>query len=451
MIMRTWIKSPLAISVSERMDAGNGVVVQGDHIEELVKTGSKPQREIDSIIDASDQVVLPGLINTHHHYYQTLTRAAPDSLNKGLFPWLKSLYPIWAGLTEEMIHVSTQLACVELMRSGCTTSADHHYLFPHAVNEALDIQVEGVKQVGIRSMLTRGSMSVGINQGGLPPESTIQDEETILNDCERVIGKYHDASPGSMLSIALAPCSPFSVSRELMLETRKLAQKHNVKLHTHLAETEDESNYCIEKLGCRPLQYLEEVDWLNDNTWLAHGIHFNKTEIAKLGQAGTQISHCPTSNMMLGSGHCRVLDLQESGSPVGLGVDGSASNDCSNMIQEVRQAFLLNRLHYGADRFGHIEALNLATSGSAACLGRTDIGEIKVGSQADLAMFKLDELSFSGAGDPLAALVLCNAHKVHNLMIAGNWKVQEGDFLDTDINALQTRHGYLAQKLQSAA
>ncbi len=447
--MRTWIKSPLAIYVSENTDAGNGIVVQNDRIEELIKSGSKPKTPVDSVIDASDQVVLPGLINTHHHYYQTLTRAVPASLNKGLFPWLKSLYPIWAGLTEEMIHVSTQLACVELMLSGCTTSADHHYLFPHAASEALDIQVEGVRQAGIRSVLTRGSMSVGVNQGGLPPENTIQNEETILNDCERVIEKYHDASPGSMMSIALAPCSPFSVSRELMLESRKLAEKYSVRLHTHLAETEDESNYCIEKFGCRPLQYLEEVDWLNDNTWLAHGIHFNKTEITKLGQAGTQISHCPTSNMMLGSGHCKVLDLQDSGSPVGLGVDGSASNDCSNMIQEVRQAFLLNRLHYGSSRFGHREALNLATSGSAACLGRIDIGEIEVGRQADLAMFRLDELKFSGAGDPLAALILCNAHKVDNLMVAGQWKVSNGEFLNSDIKTLQSRHNRLAQKLQS--
>lgn len=447
--MRIWIKSPLAIFVDEGLSADNGIVIEDKVITELVPSGANPQSEIDKVFDASAHVVLPGLINTHHHYYQTLTRAVPASLNKGLFPWLKSLYPIWAGLTEEMIHVSTRLATIELMLSGCTTSVDHHYLYTDSSISALDNQVEAIRATGIRSVLTRGSMSVGVSKGGLPPDNTTQDQDTILNDSERVIHQYHDSSRGSMLNIALAPCSPFSVSKELMVKSQELAQTNKVRLHTHLAETEDESDYCASKFGCRPLQYLEEVNWLNHNTWVAHGIHFNDEEIEKLGRCGTGVSHCPTSNMMLGSGHCKVLDLKKQGSPVGLGVDGSASNDCSNMIQELRQAFLLQRLNYGSDKFSHRDAIEMATKGSAACIGRNDIGEIAVGKQADISMFKLDELKFSGAGDSLAALILCNADRVDELMIAGEWKVRHGLYLGEDLDKLKHLHTQLSRRLQS--
>ncbi len=449
MTKRIWMKSPLDILVEDGVDAGGGIVVQGNRIEAILQSGEQPNTAVDETFDASEHIVLPGLINTHHHYYQTLTRALPESLNKGLFPWLKSLYPVWAGLDEEMIYHSSRLACAELMLSGCTTSADHHYLFPKNIPHALDIQVEAVTDLGIRSVLTRGSMSVGEEQGGLPPESTIQDEETILQDCERVINRYHDRNPGSMLSIALAPCSPFSVSKSLMMQSKTLAEKHGVRLHTHLAETRDENQFCLDRFRCRPLEYLEEVGWLNDQTWLAHGIHFNSEEIGKLGDAGTAICHCPSSNMMLGSGQCKVNELVSAGSPVGLGVDGSASNDCSNLMQEVRQAFLIQRLQYGAANFSHQSALGLATTGSAACLGRTDIGQLCAGRQADIAMFKPDELKFSGAGDAMASLVLCNADRVDRLMIDGRWQVQDGELVNCDRNDLQSKHQSLAVKLQS--
>ncbi len=445
--MNLWIKNPLAVFTVDNRDATGGVVVREDRIIELVAGGNQPAGKVDRIFNAAGHVILPGLINTHHHFYQTLTRACPAALNKKLFPWLKSLYPIWAGLDEEMIHVATQLAAVELLLSGCTTTADHHYIFPEAAPEALDIQVDAIKQIGIRATLTRGSMSLGEDEGGLPPRNTIQAEDVILVDCERVINRYHDAREGSMLQVALAPCSPFSVSEELMRETARLARTKNVRLHTHLAETLDENDFCIDQFDLRPVDYLERVDWLADDVWLAHGIHFNDEEIARLGRAGVGICHCPSSNMILGSGICRTRELQQAGSPVGLGVDGSASNDCSNMIEEVRQALLLQRLRYGAAEVTHFDALHWATKGSAQCLGRDDIGQIAVGMQADLALFKLDEPRFSGAGDPLAALLLCGAHSADHVMVAGEWKVENGCFSGIDLPDLLKEHGKASRSL----
>lgn len=438
--MNTWLKNPLAVLVNKNIDARGGFVIEDNKIVELVAHGQLPVLRVDKIFDASGHVVLPGLINTHHHFYQTLTRAFPAALNKELFAWLKSLYPVWAGLTEEMIHVSTRLAAVELLLSGCTTAADHHYIFPEAAREALDVQADAIKSVGIRATLTRGSMSLGEDQGGLPPRNTIQTEDAILADCERVIGKYHNASEGSMLQVALAPCSPFSVTESLMKQSAELAKEKSVRLHTHLAETHDENEFCLKTFGVRPVDYLEHVGWMSDNVWLAHGIHFNDEEISRLGKAGVGVTHCPSSNMVLGSGQCRTLDLEKAGSPVGLGVDGSASSDCSNLIQEVRQAMLLQRLHYGSAAVSHFDAYRWATIGSAQCLGRDDIGEIAVGKQADLALFKLDEIRFSGAGDPMAALLLCGAHKADRVMIAGEWKVIDGEALDIDLDDLMAEH-----------
>jgi len=446
--MKLWLKNPLAVLVSKGVDAGGGLVIEDDRIIEILPAGSRPSTEAKHIFDGSAHVVLPGLINTHHHCYQTLTRACPAALNKELFPWLKSLYPIWAGLSEEMIHVSTRLAAAELLLSGCTTTVDHHYIFPKTAQQALDIQVDAIGQIGIRAVLTRGSMSLGEDQGGLPPRNTIQDEDTILADCERVIGRYHDPAPGSMLQIALAPCSPFSVSEELMRETARLARTNKVRLHTHLAETRDENDFCLKQFGLRPVDYLERVGWMNNDVWLAHGIHFTDEEIIRLGRAGVGICHCPSSNMILGSGQCRTLDLEQAGCPVGLGVDGSASNDCSNMMQEVRQALLLQRLRYGSAGVSHYDALRWATRGSAACLGREDIGEIAVDKQADLALFTLDEPRFSGAGDPLAALILCGAHRADYVMVAGRWKVEKGKLVGVDLAQLLTEHGAKAQLLQ---
>ena len=447
--MKTWLKNPLACLTDNSINAQGGIVVQKNQIIEIVSLGNQPSEPVDHIFDASKHVILPGLINTHHHFYQTLTRAYPDALNKELFPWLKSLYPVWAGLTEEMIHVSTQVAATELLLSGCTTAGDHHYVFPEAAREALDVQVDAIQQIGIRGALTRGSMSLGEDQGGLPPRNTIQTEDAILADCERVIKEYHDAGEGSMMTVALAPCSPFSVTEDLMKESAALARKYGVRLHTHLAETFDENDFCIKVFGVRPVDYLERVDWMTDDVWLAHGIHFNDEEISRLGKAGVGITHCPSSNMVLGSGQCRTLELERAGSPVGLGVDGSASADCSNLIQEARQALLLQRLRYGSAEVTHFDAYRWATKGSAACLGRSDIGEIAVGKQADLALFKLDEIRFSGSGDPLAALLLCGAHHADRVMIAGEWRVTDGEVIDLDLEQLKSRHEKARKMLAS--
>jgi len=447
--MNLWIKNPLAVFTDDSLDATGGVVVQEGKIAELVTGGKQPTCTVDRVFDAAGHVVLPGLINTHHHFYQTLTRACPAALNKKLFPWLTSLYPIWAGLTEEMIHVATRLAAAELLLSGCTTTSDHHYIFPQAAPEALDIQVDAIRQIGIRAILTRGSMSLGEDEGGLPPRNTIQDEDTILADCERVIDRYHNPNTGAMLQIALAPCSPFSVSEELMRATAVLARQKQVRLHTHLAETRDENDFCLNQFGRRPVDYLEQVGWLQSDVWLAHGIHFTDEEIARLGRAGVGICHCPSSNMILGSGICRCRELEQAGCPLGLGVDGSASNDGSNMIQEVRQALLLQRLHYGSASITHYDAFRWATTGSAQCLGRDDIGKIAPEMQADLALFKLDEPRFSGAGAPLAALLLCGAHRADYVMVAGEWKVEQGKTVDLDLAELMAQHAESAQRITS--
>lgn len=440
---RIWLKNPQAILANQ---AEHGLVIENGIIAELIGTGQEPSKACDSIIDASQWVVLPGLINGHHHFYQTLTRALPQALNKPLFNWLKSLYPVWAGLEPEMVYESTRLALAELLLSGCTTAADHHYLFPQGITDAMDIQAQAAGEMGLRMTMTRGSMSLSQDDGGLPPASTVQTESAIMADSERVIQRYHDASPGSMLQVALAPCSPFSVTPELMRETAKLAAEKQVMLHTHLAETIDEENFCLQRFGMRTIDYLDSVNWLNDRTWLAHGIHFNDDEIARLGAAGTGICHCPSSNMMLASGMAPVRDLEAAGSPVGLGVDGSASNDGSNMMQEVRQALYLQRLKYGAD-VSHFDAFRWATEGSAKMLGRDDIGSLEVGKQADIACFKLDDMRFSGSHDPLAALLLCGAHQADAVMVQGQWRVRDGSIMDLDIEALISRHQQSAKRL----
>lgn len=444
---RIWLKSPRAVFTANQLDASNGVVIAGDKIVELVAAGQQPSVAVDQSIDVSDQVLLPGLINTHHHLYQTLTRAFPPALNKRLFPWLQALYPVWAKLKPEMVTASTQLGLAELLLSGCTTVADHHYLFPEAIESAIDLQVAAAKSMGARVTLTRGSMSLGEDDGGLPPQSTVQPDAVILEDSERLIKCYHQAQEGAMVQIALAPCSPFSVTSELMQATAKIAREHGVRLHTHLAETEDENAFCLRMFGKRPLDYLESVDWLSDDVWLAHGIYFNDEEIARLGKAGVGVAHCPSSNMILASGICRSLELEQAGVKFGLAVDGSASNDCSNMIQEVRQALLINRLRYQADEVTHFDALRWATKGSAAVLGRSDIGELAPGKQADLALFKLDEARFSGCHDPLAALLLCGAHQAERVYVAGRCLVAGGELVDVDMSELIARHSQLAKSL----
>ena len=443
--MRTWIRNPLAILADG--NAAGGLVVEDGVIAELVPAGASPSAPCDETLDASAHVVLPGLVNTHHHFYQTLTRAYGPALDKELFDWLKTLYPVWAGLNAEALDVATRLALAELLLSGCTTAADHHYVFPAGLEEAVDIQASAAKDLGVRVTLTRGSMNLSVEDGGLPPKSVVQDADAILADSARVIAKFHERGPGAMVQVALAPCSPFSVTREIMRDTADLAEREGVRLHTHLAETEDENVFCRETFGCRPLDYLEEVGWLGDRTWLAHGIHFDDSEVARLGKAGVGIAHCPGSNMVLASGLCRGVELEAAGAPVGIGVDGSASEDASNLMQEVRHALQIERLRYGAARMSHRDVLRWATEGSARCLGRDDIGVIEVGRQADLALFRLDEPRFSGAGDPLAALVLCGAHRADRVMVGGKWRVVDGAIVGLDLDALMARHRAAARRL----
>ena len=442
--MKLWLKNPLSILAEK---SGGGLVLDGTRIVELVPPGKTPETAFDSVFDAGQHVILPGLINLHHHFYQTLTRVYPQALNKELFPWLKTLYPLWAGLTPETMRLGSRLALAELLLSGCTTASDQHYVFPARLEKAIDLQVEEAQNLGIRVVLCRGSMDRSQKDGGLPPDSVVQTCNEILADSERLIQQYHNPNTGAMTQIALAPCSPFSVSEEVMLESASLAEKHNVLLHTHLAETEDENSFCLETFGCRPLDYLEQVGWLNNKSWLAHGIHFTDEEIQKLATAKTGISHCPSSNMVLASGVCRVIDLEKAGVSVGLGVDGSASNDSSNLMQEVRQAFLIQRLHHGS-KVTHLDALRWATAGGANVLGRPELGRIAEGMQADFALFKLDELRFSGHGDPLAALVICGAHQADRVMVAGKWIVEDGRIPGLDLEQLKIEHHREAKRLR---
>ena len=441
--MRTWIRNPLAILAR---NAGGGIVTDGTRIVELVPAGAEPSTPVERTVDASAHVVVPGLVNTHHHFFQTMTRAHPAAINKELFPWLKALYPIWArNVTPDAFRLATRLALTELLMSGCTTVSDHHYLYPAGLEEAMDIQVEEAARLGMRMTVTRGSMSLSQKDGGLPPDTIVQDDDTILADCERVLSKYHDRSEGSMLQVALAPCAPFTVTKHLMRETMNLAHAHDCACHTHLGETVDENDYCMEHFGCRPVDYLEELGWLDEKVWLAHGIHFNDEEVARLGAAKVGVCHCPTSNMVLASGHCRTKELEAAGCKVGLGVDGSASNDNSNLIEGVRHALMVGRLTYDAASVTHFDALRWATEGSAACLRRDDIGAIAVGKQADLAFYSLDELRFSGAGDPLAAIVLCGAHTADRVMVAGEWRVKDGQPVGMDVARLRHEHGEAAK------
>ena len=437
-----WLRNPLAVLG----DAPGGVVVQGGRIVELVPAGGAPNRPA-APFDASRHVVLPGLVNTHHHFYQTLTRCLPVALDRPLFGWLQALYPVWARLTPEALDAAVTVAMAELLLSGCTTTTDHHYVFPPGLEDAIAIEAAAAARLGIRAVLTRGSMDLSQRDGGLPPEGVVQDMDTILADSDRLIGRLHDPAPHAMLQIALAPCSPFSVTTRLMRETAALADRRGVRLHTHLAETEDEAAFCQARFGCTPLDYLEECGWLRPGTWLAHGIHFSPSEIARLGRARVGVTHCPCSNQLLASGTCRVCELEAAGVAVGLGVDGSASNDASNLMGEVRAAFLLQRGANGVEAVSHRDALRWATQGSAGCIGRPELGRIAVGAAADLALFTLDDLRFSGAGDPLAALVLCGASRADRVKVGGRWVVEDGSIPGLDVAALMRRHGLAAGRL----
>ena len=441
-----WLRNPLAILDDPDAPASGGVVVQDGRIAELIPAGGSPARPA-TVFDASRHVMLPGLINTHHHFYQTLTRAFPAAMDKTLFGWLQALYPVWARLTPEALDAAATVALAELLLSGCTTTTDHHYVFPAGLEDAIAIEAAAASRLGMRAVLTRGSMDLSQRDGGLPPDSVVQDAETILVDSARLIDTLHDPAPHAMLQIALAPCSPFSVTTALMRQTATLAEQRGVLLHTHLAETQDEAAFCQQRFGCSPLDYLEDCGWLRPGTWLAHGIHFSAPDIARLGRARVGVTHCPCSNQLLASGTCPVCALEAAGVPVGLGVDGSASNDGSNLLQEVRAAMLLQRGANGIAAVSHRDALRWATRGSADCLGRPELGRIAVGAAADLALYTLDELRFSGAGDALAALVLCGASRADRVMVAGRWVVEDGQIPGLDIPALMRRHGLAASRL----
>jgi 8-oxoguanine deaminase len=406
------------------------------------------------VIDGSTKLVMPGLVNTHHHMYQTLQRNLPAVQNCKLFDWLVALYEVWKHITPEVIEVSTQLACAELLKTGCTCTTDHHYVFPQGVHEDLiGIQLAAAARVGLRFCATRGSMSRGRSKGGLPPDVVVQDEETILRSSEELISAYHDPSPLSMHRIALAPCSPFSVSDQAMRDAAQLARRHGVRLHTHLAETKDEEAFCLETHGVRPLGLAERLDWLGPDVWFAHGVHFDDAELATLARTKTGVAHCPTSNMRLGSGIARVPEMRRLGVPVGLAVDGSASNDSSDMIGEMRSCLMLHRVLGGADAITAADVLDLATRGGAALLGWSEIGTLEPGKAADLVLVEMDRLDYAGAlSDPLAAVIFSGcSHQVHTAIVNGEVRLREGVVVGLDEVALRRRANQLARQMMEKA
>jgi 8-oxoguanine deaminase len=422
------------------------IYVTDNVISQIGPTQQLP-READYTLNAQGMVILPGLVNTHHHFYQTLTRNLPATQNVNLFHWLRTHYPIWAGLTPEAISVSTKIALAELMLSGCTTSSDHTYMWPNGAR--LDDQIDAAIEMGARFHAARGSMSVGESKGGLPPDSVVEDEDAILHDSQRVIEIYHDASRYAMLRIVLAPCSPFSVSPSLMRESVRLARSYGVHSHTHLAETLDEVTYCSTEFGRTPVELAEDLGWVGPDVWHAHMVHPGAEEITRLGRTQTGVAHCPSSNMRLASGIAPIRRLWEAGARVGLGVDGSASNDGSHLLGEARQALLLQRVTGDPAALTAREALWLATRGGAATLGRDDIGYLAPGMAADFIGYRLDTLDLAGGAvhDPLAALVFCHPPKVDLSVINGRIRVQDGQLLDVDLPVLIERHNAIAVAL----
>lgn len=382
------------------------------------------------VIDAKGFLVTPGLVNTHHHLFQTLTRAVPGAQDSLLFGWLQRLYPIWEGLTPEDMYLSAQIGLAELALSGCTLAADHMYLFPNG--SRLDDTIAAAADMGMRFQPTRGSMSIGVSNGGLPPDSIVEREADILEDSIRLIDTYHDASEGSMCRVSLAPCSPFSVSQDLMRDSALLARDKGVMLHTHLAENDEDIRYSLEKFGCRPGQYAEDLGWVGDDVWFAHVVKLDAQEIDLFAKHQTGVAHCPCSNCRLGSGIAPIREMRDAGVPVGLGVDGSASNDSGNLMAEARQAMLMQRVSKGADAMSAREALHIATRGGAEVLGRDDCGQIAVGKRADIAMWDITSIEMAGSWDPIAIL-LAGPQKVHNLLVEGRQIVRDGILTTVDL------------------
>jgi 8-oxoguanine deaminase len=429
-----------------RQWADGGLFVTGNRITAVGAAADLPTTA-DQVIDARDMILLPGLVNTHHHFTQTLTRNVPGTQDAVLFDWLRTLYPIWAGLTPEAVYVSSKIAMAELMLSGCTTSSDHTYLWPNGAT--LDDQIRAAQELGFRFHAARGSMSVGESQGGLPPDRVVEAEDAILRDSRRVIEQYHDPAPGAMIRIVLAPCSPFSVSPDLMRESLALARAYGVHSHTHLAETLDEERYCLATFGRRPVELAEDLGWAGPDVWHAHVVHPSGAEAERLGRTRTGVAHCPSSNMRLASGIAPIRALAAAGARVGLGVDGSASNDSSHLLAEARQALLLQRVGGDPAALTAREALRLATRGGAATLGRDDIGALAPGMAADFIGFRLDTLDLAGGAvhDPLAALLFCRPPNVALSVIDGRVRVRDSALVDVDLPPLIARHNAIARAL----
>lgn len=433
-----------------------GLFVRDGFVEYAAPTTELPE-QADEVLDLSGYIVLPGLVNTHHHFYQTLTRAVPAAQNANLFNWLKTLYPIWARMQPEDIRISTQTALAELALSGCTTASDHLYLFPNGAR--LDDEILAAREVGLRLHASRGSMSLGESKGGLPPDSVVEEEAFILKDSQRLIEQYHDPNPGSMIQIVLAPCSPFSVTPDLMRQSAALAREYGVHLHTHLAETQDEEAFCLDHVGYRPVAFMDVLNWLGPDVWFAHSVHVNRNEIELYGMNGVGVAHCPTSNMRLASGIAPVLDMVAAGVKVGLGVDGSASNDSSHLLSEARQAMLVSRVRaglHGASLSGDEapplmtarQALELATRGGAQVLGRSDIGSLETGKCADFFAIKLDQLELAGAlHDPLAALLFCTPLQADYTVVGGRVVVKDRQLTTLDLPQLINQHNRAALRL----
>ncbi len=434
-----------------------GLFVRDGWIEAVGPTPSLPP-DADEIVDLDGCLVLPGLINTHHHLYQTLTRALPGAQDVPLFDWLKTLYPIWARMTPEDIRLSTQIGLAELALSGCTTAGDHLYIFPNGAR--LDDEIEAARAVGVRLHASRGSMSLGESRGGLPPDRVVEDEDAILRDCQRVIEAYHDPRPGAMVRVVLAPCSPFSVTADLMRQAASLARSHGVHLHTHLAETLDEERFCLERFGKRPLEYVEDLGWAGPDVWFAHAIHILPPEVNRMALGGMGVAHCPSSNMRLASGIAPVRRYLAAGVRVGLGVDGSASNDTSHMLAEARQALLLSRLGASArpdldgpePLLSARQALEMATRGGAAVLGREDLGSLEPGKCADFIAIRLERLEYAGAlEDPVAAAVFCAPVNVDYAFVHGRAIVSDGRLLALELEPLIRAHNRAAHRMAAGA
>lgn len=441
----------LALNPGERTVLKNVNIYINDNIIEDISKGPISVCA-ETTIDCDSMVVLPGMVNTHHHMYQTMQRGVPLVQDSKLFHWLTNLYEVWREITPEAVNVSAKVAMAELMLTGCTTSSDQYYVFPEGRKGLFRSEVDAARTMGIRFHPCRGSMSRGVSNGGLPPDDVVQDEGVILRETQKAIRKYHDSKRFSMLNIVVSPCSPFSVTSELMESSAEMAREHGVQLHTHLAETKDEEEFCLSTHGKRPFDYMKEVNWVGEDVWYAHSIYVNRREMKEMASTGTGISHCPTSNMRLGSGIAPVREMLDLGVKVSLGVDGSASNDSSNMLNEARNAMLLQRVRYGEEAFSPYHALDCATRGGARVLGRDDIGTIEVGMAADIIGYRLDQLPLAGGlHDPVAGVVMCGPLNVDISIINGKQIISDGEILGLDVLGLINEQNRLAEEMMSNA